>query len=264
MSHQLPESNTLIVLGECLLSNPQHDNASTAPHPVEASLKYCHSEAIPSWRTASSSPPSSSSSNLPPASGPQYNQIEAGGVYWLTELHDVKPDSIALRSVGTNTGLFSHPAVVLGKEICEGEEVVWIRGCTSFGGRGIGHKRADRQDTYRMVEHADVVAHNNTEALTLLPGSRSFSKPTFVNWQRGQAYKIEVKYLEDFGFGGPISLSPQSVERMLKMGKPAPVLPPGKIKPTRGNVPRRGNCPWTRKVPSALCRSPRGESTCAR
>lgn len=96
----------------------------------------------------------------------------------------------------------------------DGEDLVAIRLCTTFGGRSIEEAKAPHlRKLFMLAENGQYTQpHGDTRLATTTSGS--FAKRTYINLSPRSEYIIEYKYLATFTSQVPIQFDAASVERM--------------------------------------------------
>jgi hypothetical protein len=80
---------------------------------------------------------------------------------------------------------WNHPHVITSTWVAAGTKFVTLRTCTSFGGQGLGAKKAHHQHYFLEADESQLTAM-----------SGKFNKQTYVNCSPGHEFTIEFQYLQ--------------------------------------------------------------------
>lgn len=122
---------------------------------------------------------------------PSYEDIALGTVFFLS----TPPPSNSIiheKLLSSNQNSWEHPAVITGKFIKDGKQCVYIRLCSTFGGRRVeDHKRREHWRYHILTDNeTDANPHDGSSLARMAPGSGKFQKRTYVNISPEAEYPI--------------------------------------------------------------------------
>jgi hypothetical protein len=130
-------------------------------------------------------------------------------------------DSIIHRQMDRDENPWNHPAVVIRKWVGEdGEKLVDIRLCTTFGGARIENHKAERHwGLFALANNdQDTAPHPNGCLATMAPTSDRFKKRTYVNLSPGGAKTVKYRFLTTWATasGTPIQFDKEWTEEICR------------------------------------------------